>query len=159
MDFVPEETIREVVGRARAEHERSIRGLVPGADVKHVGASAVPGALTKGDLDLLVSVPAVAFDRAQRALGERYADHQPESWTATFASFRQEPADEIPVGIQLVESGSDEERRFLEWRDRLSGEPGLLADYNSFKRSQVGASLDRYTAEKAGFIDAHMGPS
>jgi GrpB-like predicted nucleotidyltransferase (UPF0157 family) len=68
-------------------HRRRIARLVPGAEIVHVGATAVPGALTKGDVDLMVRVSAPAFEAGQRALRSGYTVHQPENWTPTYASF------------------------------------------------------------------------
>jgi uncharacterized protein len=42
--------------------------MVPEAEIEHIGATSVPGALTKGDVDLLVSVPAERFGAAVAAL-------------------------------------------------------------------------------------------
>jgi GrpB-like predicted nucleotidyltransferase (UPF0157 family) len=38
-----------------------IEVLPPAADVRHFGATAVPGCLTKGDLDIVVRVPIDQF--------------------------------------------------------------------------------------------------
>jgi GrpB-like predicted nucleotidyltransferase (UPF0157 family) len=39
---------------------------LPGARVEHVGSTAVPGSLTKGDLDICVIVEGGQFERASR---------------------------------------------------------------------------------------------
>lgn len=50
--FLAEERIRGAVKRALARHRRRLQRLLPLADIVHVGSTAVPGSLTKGDLDL-----------------------------------------------------------------------------------------------------------
>jgi GrpB-like predicted nucleotidyltransferase (UPF0157 family) len=157
MKFRPEEEIRESVGAVFAEHRVAIEKLLPEAEVEHVGATAVPGAWTKGDLDLLVRVPDQHFDSAVTALQRRYAIHQPENWTPKFASFKQEPEGEIPVGVQLVIAGSKDDRLFIAWREQLIAEPHLLNRYNAFKRDQSGADPDQYIEAKAAFIEATIG--
>lgn len=157
VEFLPEELNRERVAPAFAEHRQAIQELISYAEVEHVGATSVPGALTKGDLDLLVSVPDEQFKRAATALQERYSIHQPENWTATFASFKEVPEGEIPVGVQLVVRGSHDEYLFIKWRKRLTAEPELLAEYNALKRDLSGADPDTYVTAKAQFIEAHMG--
>jgi GrpB-like predicted nucleotidyltransferase (UPF0157 family) len=157
MEFRPEIELRERVDAAVSRHTAEIEALVPGAEVEHVGATAVPGALTKGDVDLLVSVPGGGFDEAVAALRTRYAINQPDNWTTVFASFAVEPAGEIPVGVQLVVAGGADERLFREWRDRLRSDSELLARYNEFKRSQAGTEPDAYIDAKAEFIEAVIG--
>ena len=154
MELQPEEAIREAVAEAFAEHRRTIEALVPAAVIEHIGATSVPGSLTKGGLDLLVSVPAERFEQAAREMEERYEIHQPEDWTETFASFKA-PEGGIPIGVQLVVADSRDERLFIEWRELLVNEPDVLAEYNALKRSQSGADPDSYVAAKGRFIEAH----
>ncbi len=157
MEFHPEEQGREAVARAFAGHRRAIEALLPTATIRHIGSTAVPGALTKGDLDLLVSVPAAQFEAAVGAVRARYAVNQPENWTATFASFREDPVGEVPVGVQVVVAGSDDERLFLEWPERLAADADLLAEYNALKLGRRGADPDDYIAAKGEFIETRLG--
>ena len=159
MKFRPEEANREAVISTFDDHRCAITALLPAAEVEHIGSTAVPGALTKGDLDLLVRIPSSQFDSAVAALRRRYAVNQPRSWTSQFASFKQEPADEIPVGVQLVIAGGKDDALFLAWRDRLRTDPGLRERFNAFKRGQVGAGPDEYIEAKAEFIEAELGDS
>lgn len=46
--------------------------LLPYAKVKHIGSTSLPNALTKGDLDILVTVPAKNFKMAVRKLKKVY---------------------------------------------------------------------------------------
>ena len=90
---------------------------MPRAEVEHVGATAVPGALTKGDVDLLVRVG------------------------------------ELPVGIQLVVTGSEADRFFGPFRDALIDSPTLLAEYDELKLRLDGLEYERYTEQKGQFIE------
>ena len=130
---------------------------MPGAAVEHIGATSVPGALTKGDLDLLVRVPADRFGAAVTALEAEYAIHQPENWTPRFASFKEAPEGDVPVGLQVVVSGGESDRLFREWRDRLSRDPALLESYNELKSRHAGDEPDAYVDAKARFIEAVIG--
>jgi GrpB-like predicted nucleotidyltransferase (UPF0157 family) len=157
MQFRPEEENREAVTAAFEEHRDAIAKVLPTARIEHIGATAVPGALTKGDLDLLVSVPPGDFEAAVVALRRRYAVNQPENWSPRFASFEQQPSGAVPVGVQLVVLGSRDDLLFLEWRDRLRSDPELRQRFNVFKRTQTGADPDQYIAAKARFIEAELG--
>jgi uncharacterized protein len=105
----PEAEIRAAARAAFESHRDQVRKLLPDAEVEHVGATSVPGALTKGDLDLLVRVEPGRFEPAVAAMRGAYAIHQPENWTQTFASFVDPEAGEVPVGVQLAVAGSAED--------------------------------------------------
>jgi len=49
-------------------HSRTILSLQPDAEVHHVGSTAIPGLLTKGDLDILVRVDRNRFADADALL-------------------------------------------------------------------------------------------
>jgi GrpB-like predicted nucleotidyltransferase (UPF0157 family) len=149
----PAADIRELTTAAFAMHRRRVLRLLPGAEVEHVGSTAVPGALTKGDVDLLVRVGAADFATAVEVLGHHYVVHQPHNWTASLASFKDPTAREPPVGVQLVIAGSAEDAFFGPFRDALIKEPALLAEYNRLKRSLDGADYASYTTAKGEFVE------
>jgi GrpB-like predicted nucleotidyltransferase (UPF0157 family) len=136
----------------RAQRVR-IGRMLPGIEVVHVGATAVPGAVTKGDVDVMVRVPPAGFEAAVRALRSAYAIHQPENWTPTYASFVDPEAGEPPVGMQLVAAGSEDEAPFEPFLDALRADPALLAEYNALKRRLDGSDYELYTREKGEFIE------
>ena len=102
----PESELREVVAAAFAEHRERIARRLPAAEIEHVGSTSIPGALTKGDLDLLVRVDVVGFDPAVTALRAMYAVHQPENWTPTYASFTDPDPDPTPMSRRSACSSS-----------------------------------------------------
>ena len=51
---------RDAVAAAFAVHRQQLEELLPGAEVQHIGSTAVPGSLTKGDLDINMSVNGAA---------------------------------------------------------------------------------------------------
>lgn len=157
MRFEPEKSNRQAVAALFARHREALEELLPDADVKHIGSTAVHGALTKGDLDLLLRVPEQRFAEVIETMKEAYAVDQSENWSSTFASFEPREQGEIPVGIQVVIAGSDDDLLFLEWRQRLRDDSALLERFNDFKRSQVGADPDDYVDAKAAFIESVMG--
>ncbi len=60
-NFVPQESIKEVVDREYLRIKNKILKLIPKAEVEHVGSSAVSGMLTKKDLDITVRVRGGGF--------------------------------------------------------------------------------------------------
>jgi GrpB-like predicted nucleotidyltransferase (UPF0157 family) len=150
MKMVREEEIRERVAGV-FEHRRSaIAALLPGARIEHVGSTAVPGSLTKGDLDICVSVAAERFASGTQILSSRYLIHQPENWTPYFASFLVPAVEEVDVGVQLVVAGSPEEQSFIGWRERLRADPGLR--YDRCKSQYSGAPEEVYREAKERLI-------
>jgi GrpB-like predicted nucleotidyltransferase (UPF0157 family) len=145
--FRDPETLRAEAAQLFDRERARVGAVLPQAIVEHIGATSIPGAWSKGDVDLLVRVR--DFAGSVTALRALYALHQIENWTATFASFAL-PGE--PVGIQLVAHDSVEEREFLEFRDRLRGDPQLLAEYNELKWRHEGADEDTYRAAKTTFV-------
>ena len=140
-------------GRGDRAHSARIGAALPGAEIEHVGSTAIPGALTKGDLDLLVRVPAERFDVAVAALRDLYAIHQPKNWTPTYASFVDGASHDPPVGVQLAVAGSADDALFAPFRDAPDRRSGAAARYNALKLSLDGADLEHYTAVKGAFVE------
>ena len=84
-----------VVATARTE----LGELLDGVEIVHIGATALPDGLTKGDVDVNVRVPEDRFDEAVAALSMRYELAQQHNWTATYASF-VDPTAQLPLGVQ-----------------------------------------------------------
>jgi GrpB-like predicted nucleotidyltransferase (UPF0157 family) len=150
--FRPTDEMRTAADSAFLAQRGRIVSLLPNSTVQHVGATSIPGSLTKGDVDLLVGVDQTEFLEAVDALAAVYERHQLENWTSTYASFKDE-AGPLPVGVQLVVGGSPEEQHFLEFRDLLCRDARLLDQYNRLKRNHDGVDPDSYVIAKAAFIE------
>jgi RimJ/RimL family protein N-acetyltransferase/GrpB-like predicted nucleotidyltransferase (UPF0157 family) len=150
--FRPLAELQDQVARLRERYRGQLAMLLPGADVQEFGATVIPGAVTKGDLDLLVRVPAEAFEASRGALGGSYAVHQLENWTPSFASFKA-AAREPEVGIHIVIVDSPDDVLLRGSRDALLGDPALLERYNALKREYEGADPDVYWRAKTAFFE------
>ncbi len=150
--LVREEEVRERVAVVFERWRVELEGMLPEARVEHVGSTAVPGSLTKGDLDICVIVASEEFERASRVLAERLEIHQSENWSPTLASFTAPPEDGIDVGVQLVPAGSADELHFVGWRDRLRADPALRYRYDELKRRHRADGIDAYRAAKESLI-------
>jgi GrpB-like predicted nucleotidyltransferase (UPF0157 family) len=158
MEIESEEMLRPRIRRALQRVTAELSDALPDASIEHVGATAVLGSLTKGDLDVLVRVPESRFERAVARLKGRLAP-KPANWLADLASFEAEPEGGVPIGVQLVIAGGRSDRLFLRWRDRLIQDPDLLQRYNEFKRQHCDLDIDAYTEAKAVFIERELGES
>lgn len=119
-------------------------------EIVHVGATSIPGCLTKGDVDLVVRVGARDFPAARNTLDENFDKNSGSVRDDRFASY---VADEkaFPLGIQLVVKGSRNDL-FVAFRDRLLSDEKLRDSYNALKRRYADSGVDRYREAKADFI-------
>lgn len=138
---------REVAGQ--------LSKLLPQAEVHHVGSTAIPGSLTKGDLDILVRVHRELFPDADAVLASQFARNTGSVRTEEFSAFQDSTTDP-ELGVQLVVIGSALDE-FLAWRDRLEREPEIRRQYDELKRRFEGQSMDAYREAKSQFIAEHLG--
>jgi GrpB-like predicted nucleotidyltransferase (UPF0157 family) len=150
--FDDESVFRSRVDTIVAQEVARLQAVLPHADVQHIGGTSIPGALTKGDVDLVVRVSAAEFDAARTVLRGFYAINQPENWTPSFASFKDDHGLPLPFGAQLVVIGSADDV-FITIRDRLSRDPAAFAAYNAIKRVHHGGDHARYRAAKTELIE------
>ena len=128
--------------------------LVLDLRVEHVGSTAVPGLIAKPVIDLLVSVPDLADERAYRpaleSLGLVLRAREPDH-----LFFRPPAGHPRTVHVHVCATGSAWEREHLAFRDELRARPDVAAAYAELKvRLAVEFRADRaaYTDGKAAFI-------
>jgi GrpB-like predicted nucleotidyltransferase (UPF0157 family) len=142
-------TIRAVLEGLRADLA-SLASLAPGVAVEHVGATALPDGLTKGDVDVALSVPLDRFGPVVEALTERFSIAQPQNWTATYASFADDGRD-LPVGIQVSVAGSADDF-LVALRDRFAGDASLRRRYDAVKTEAAPRGPAVYWEAKNAFL-------
>lgn len=132
------------------EQARLIRTLVPGSDVQHVGSSAIPECLTKGDLDIQVRISADAFEAAKAALQDHY-QLLPGGFSESGAVSFKDDSTNPPLGVHLtvIGGGSDIQWKF---REVLLARRDLRAAYDDLKRQLQGKSMDDYRIAKDKFF-------
>lgn len=132
---MPSQTMVDVARAVLAAERDRLRRLgVPG-DLVLVGGCSVPGALTRGDVDLHLRVPPSAFTAAVDLLRAHYPVVHPDIWTTTLATFdvpARAPGDP-PTGIAATPRGSEHDLRFTRSWQLLAADPDLLAEYNAAK--------------------------
>lgn len=127
-----------------------LRALVPRADVLEVGATAIPGCIGKGDLDVLVRADAADFEATRAALDGRYPRNPDQLSNAVYQGYTV-PTDGLDAAIQLTVRGGpyDDFEPFLE---ALRADPAEVAAYNALKRVWNGRDMDAYRAAKGAFV-------
>ena len=151
VEFVDGEGIASRVLTLFEELRAMLAAVLPAAGIEHVGSTAIPGAVTKGDLDVCVLVDASAFREADRVLAERFARNVGSYQSESLSSFVDDSRP-IPVGVQLVVRGGAEDF-FVRWRDLVRRSPQVLSDYNQLKHEWHGGSHEGYRAAKSQFIE------
>ena len=141
------------VERVLADLRRELQALVPDVEVEHIGATAMPEGLTKGDVDVNLRVAPDQFDHVVDALSTRFDIAQPQNWTATYASFSVTRR-AYPLGIQVTVFGSDGDV-LVEARDLMLASPALREQYDAIKRANAPRGRDAYWRAKNEFLHRH----
>ncbi len=133
-----------------AERTR-LAGLLGGEpELVLVGGSSVPAALTKGDVDLHLRVPAAEFDRTVALLRGVYQVVHPEIWQETLATFAVPAA--LPAGVAVTPADSVHDVRFRRSWQLLAADPQLVEAYNTMKLRHRDRP-EEYERHKSAFFD------
>ncbi|GIM47285.1 hypothetical protein DNHGIG_28340 [Collibacillus ludicampi] len=136
------------------QQKERIKELLPDADVQHVGSTAIPGTITKGDLDIQVRVTADVFPDAVKTLTKLYELNDGSIQTDCFRAFKDDTFDP-PLGVQLTVIGSEHDI-FYKIRDVLLNNPMYRKQYNELKRQYEGKDMDDYRSAKRLFFERLM---
>lgn len=153
------EHARDAAERLFAVVKQQLIAVLPKtSEFLHIGATSVPGCLTKGDLDIVVRVEREDFQATEAALAARYARNSGSVRTNEFAAF-EDSACMPHLGIQLTVKGGEFDV-FHRFAAALRADPALVRRYNELKRAYDGQPMDRYRAAKDAFVrDALRGVS
>jgi GrpB-like predicted nucleotidyltransferase (UPF0157 family) len=130
-----------------------LASLLPDAEFHHIGATAIPGAITKGDVDVLLRVAPSRFVEATGILRRYFITKQPENWTGSFASFGDDSSFPFPLGVQLVIKDSESDF-FLFLHEYFTSDRRHLAEYNRIKLDFAPLGAEAYWKEKDRFLSA-----
>ncbi|MEZ8227732.1 GrpB family protein [Vibrio splendidus] len=151
MKFYPAEQYQAACYELFIRYERDIKKLIPNARVEHVGASSIPSAVSKGDLDIFVGVELGELEDAiERLTTLGFNEKLDTLRTPELCMLESTSGDD--VALQVVANGSEFEC-FLRFRDKLRANPALVKQYNTLKMSREGWSQEKYREKKADFIE------
>ena len=145
--LIPEISVRNQVEQAFWSYSKKLVSLLPDADIQHIGSTAVPGSLTKGDLDLQVRIPKSQFKSADTILAQHFERNTGSIQTEEFSSFKDDSAT-VPIGIQLTVIGSKFDL-FWKIRDLMLADPALVESYNQLKQNFEGKLMEDYLVAKS----------
>ncbi len=133
------------------KYQREIQVLLPEAVVEHIGASSIPMAVSKGDLDIFVGVDGKELERAVKVLMTLGFNEKPDTLRTPELCMLESASGE-DVAFQVIAKGSEFEC-FLDFRDKLRANPDLVQQYNALKLSCTGWPEDEYRLKKSAFIE------
>jgi GrpB-like predicted nucleotidyltransferase (UPF0157 family) len=142
--------VKDAAADAVAAFEAEWRTRLGGAEIHHIGATALPSGRTKGDVDVNVRVPEARFAAVVEVLSSQLTVAQPQNWTPTFASFSV-PGSTLPLGVQVTVIGSASDF-LLALRDRLRADPSLRRRYDEVKAAAAAGGADAYWGAKDRFL-------
>ncbi len=144
---------QEVAIATYEDAELLLSSILPDARIEHVGASAVPGAYSRGGVDVCVAVPRGAFDEALGVLLEAgYVAHDQHDDDDDRHAVFGAPHGDVAATLRLVESGSRHEA-LMQFRDALRGDGALLARWNAVRIEAAARGAAAYAEAKARFMD------
>ncbi len=146
--FVKTDGIRAKADAFFSTEKEKLLKLFPFTDIQHVGSTAVPGTLSKGDVDINVRVSAEKFETVVQKLKTLYEVNQSNNWTSSFASFKDDGRE---LGIQVISIGSPDDY-FVAQRDYLKSHPAAVLEYNALKEKFEGGDMDIYRKAKGEFL-------
>lgn len=135
-------------------HKELIKKQMPSADVLHIGSTAIPGSLTKGDLDIQVRVSSEQFFQAVDILSSLYESNEGSIKTEEFRAFKSDLTN-LPLGVQLTVIDSEYDF-FWKFRDILLQNDQYRVEYDKLKRKYQGKEMDEYREAKSNFFDKIM---
>lgn len=138
-------------------YKSKIEEVLPDVRVEHIGASAIPTAISKGDLDIFVGVEAFELESVVELLVTLGFQEKVDTLRTPELCMLEAISNE-DVAIQVVASGSEFEF-FLIFRDKLRSNMSLVQQYNELKLSCEGLSQDAYRLKKSAFIEQVLGQS
>ncbi len=151
VNFYKQAGVNSEIEEAFNNHKIRIKKVIPDADIQHVGSSAIPNSLTKGDLDIQVRVLSKSFLPAVRELSKLYDLNEGSIKTNEFRAFKDDTMSP-PLGIQLTVFDSEFDF-FWKFRDILLQNSKYRYEYDNLKRSFEGKGMDEYREAKNDFFN------
>jgi len=146
------EKLTPVAQKVVTDFEKLLRALLPRCRIEHVGATAMPDGVTKGDVDINIRVLSDDFGLVVDALRHRggFQEAQPRNWSETFASF-SDVSRALPVGLHVTVARSPDDF-LVPLRDLMLRDESLRRQYDRVKREAASLGPDGYWAAKNAFL-------
>ncbi|MEP7154125.1 MAG: GrpB family protein [Betaproteobacteria bacterium] len=148
MNLYPASEYQATAIRLFNECAKEVFRALPFARVEHVGSSSIPGAISKGDLDICVVVPGGLHENAVTVLEAIGYRIKPDTLRTPELCMLESPREDADIALQLIAAGSKFEF-FMRFRDALCAQPLLVEQYNKVKLLAKDRSDTAYREEKS----------
>lgn len=126
--------------------------LLPWARTEHIGASSILGAISKGDLDIVVLVPDHLHEHSVAQLESVGYKIKLDTHRCSELCMLVSPTDDN-IALQVIARSSKFKDIFTNFRDRLLRDPSLVIAYNEVKLKSCHLSEHQYREAKSEFIE------
>ena len=133
------------------EYKNKLEPLLPFADIQHVGGSSIPGATTKGELDISLRISLENMEKALQIMDTVYLRKHEELWNKNFAIYKDYQSNlKVDIMVSVIGSAYDS---FVPTRDLLINNADLLNEYNEIKSKYAHEHIDILRKHKRAFFD------
>ncbi|WP_447511235.1 GrpB family protein [Acinetobacter geminorum] len=151
MIFLEPEQYQERCAQLFNSYQKDISTLLPFAKIEHIGSSAIPNAISKGDLDIYIEVMPEQFEFAIEQL-KTLNFIEKQNTLRTHELCMLESLNNDDVAFQIVVFGSIF-TFFLAFKNKLINSPTLVNEYNELKLQCSHLDPDQYRTIKSDFIN------
>lgn len=153
MEFIERSQFLPRIEKIYSELELKLLQILPNSRIEHIGSSAIPGVVSKGDLDIFVGVNQDDFLNAIELITSIGFHEKLDTLRTDSLCMMTTLVYNEDVAIQIVANGTEHES-FLTFRDRLRSNSELVSKYNQLKLGCKGMPHDTYRNIKSAFIES-----
>ena len=151
MIFLEPEQYQERCAQLFNSYQKDISTLLPFAKIEHIGSSAIPNAISKGDLDIYIEVKPDQFKFAiERLKTLNFIEKQNTLRTHELCMLESLNNDDVAFQIVVTDSVFT---FFLAFKNKLIKSPTLVNEYNQLKLQCSHLDPDQYRTIKSDFIN------
>ncbi|RZG81357.1 GrpB family protein [Acinetobacter pittii] len=151
MVFLEPEQYQQRCAQLFNSYQNDISALLPFAKIEHIGSSAIPNAISKGDLDIYVEVKPDQFKFAiERLKTLNFIEKQNTLRTHELCMLESLNNDDVAFQIVVTDSVFT---FFLAFKNKLINSPTLVNEYNQLKLQCSHLDPDQYRTIKSDFIN------
>lgn len=151
MIFLEPEQYQERCAQLFNSYQKDISTLLPFAKIEHIGSSAIPNAISKGDLDIYIEVMPEQFEFAIEQLKTlNFIEKQNTLRTHELCMLESLNNDDVAFQIVVTNSVFT---FFLTFKNKLINSPTLVNEYNELKLQCSHLDPDQYRTIKSDFIN------
>ncbi|MFY7002201.1 GrpB family protein [Acinetobacter pittii] len=151
MIFLEPEQYQQRCAQLFNSYQKDISTLLPFAKIEHIGSSAIPNAISKGDLDIYIEVMSEQFEFAIEQLKTlNFIEKQNTLRTHELCMLESLNNDDVAFQIVVTDSIFT---FFLTFKNKLISSPKLVNEYNQLKLQCSHLAPDQYRTIKSDFIN------